>query len=86
MVLEPLIHLWCHQDLLGGRLLVISTSCVVLVPWLACELQHISDNAALIIARRIKYAKQIGHFLPHLTAYTTSSHRHAYESELSSGM
>jgi hypothetical protein len=54
-MLETLVHLWCHQELLGGRLLVISTLCVVLVPWLARELQHRSDNAALCGAKKIKY-------------------------------
>jgi hypothetical protein len=42
-----LVHLWCHQELLGGCLLVISTSRVVLVPRLARELQYTSDNATL---------------------------------------
>jgi hypothetical protein len=73
-VLEPLIHLWCHQDLLGGCLLVISTSCVILVPWLACKLQHRSDNGTLLRARTIKHTQETGHILLHLTAHTTRTH------------
>lgn len=47
-VLETWVHLWwCHQDLLRGCLLIIATSSMILVSWLACKLKQRNNHAAL---------------------------------------
>ena len=46
-MLETRVHLWCHQDLLRGCVLIIATASIILVSWLACELKQRNNDAAL---------------------------------------
>jgi hypothetical protein len=52
-VLETRVHLWCHQDLLMGCLLIIATSSMILVSWLACKLKQRNYDAALFCGNNL---------------------------------
>jgi hypothetical protein len=64
-VLETWVHLWCHQYLLRGCLLIIATSSMILVSWLACKLKQRNNDAALFSGNNL--TKYINWILPKMT-------------------